>query len=128
MAFNKVGLNLSVLNNLTPPGYDDLNISTTAEGIINDIPAKANSVTNNFYGLGIMLTLFFYLVYKLGNFVEFQGQPFSTIRSVGISAGIVSMIGVNMLSIGYFTEYYHAVIFMGVLLVSTLWVWIEDKR
>lgn len=132
MAFNKVGLNLSAFNNLTPPSFSDFNISSNPTEIANQIPQKANQVTSfggiSYLGLGIMVTLFFYLVFKLGDFLELKGQPFSTVRATGIAGGITAIIGIQMLSIGYFTEYYHAVIFIGILLVSTLWVWYEDKR
>ena len=66
--------------------------------------------------------------FKLGDALELQGQPFSTIRSVGISAGIVSIMGFQMLMIGYFTQFYHVVIFVGIFLVSLIWVYLGDRR
>jgi hypothetical protein len=128
MAFEKIGLNLSALQNITAPSYSDFNISTDPTQIANQIPEKANLVTNNFLGLSIMIALFLYLVFKLGDVLGLKGQPFSTIRSVGISAGIVSIIGFQMIMIGYFTEFYHVIIFVTIFLVSLLWVYLEDKR
>jgi len=128
MALNKVGLNLSVFQNASIPSFSDFNLSTDASTVATQIPQKANEITGNYLGLGILVTLFFYLVFKLGDFLELNGQPYSTIRSVGISAGVCSIFGVNLLAIGYFTEYFHVVIFMGLLLVSTLWVWFDEKR
>lgn len=128
MAFNKVNFNISALQNLSVPSYSDFNISSTPSEIVNQIPEKANYVTNNYLGLGIMITLFFYLVFKLGDAIELANQPFSTLRSVGISAGVVSILGLQMLSIGYFREYFHVVIFLGILLVSVIFVFLEDRR
>ena len=128
MVVSKIGLNLSVFQNMSVPTYSDFNISSEATQIANEIPSKANEVTQNFLGLGILITLFFYLVYKIGDFVENNGNPFASIRCVGVSAGICSVIGVNMLMIGYFTEFFHIVIFMGLLLVSTIWVWYDERR
>jgi hypothetical protein len=128
MAFQKIGINLTALQNITAPSYSDFNISSNPSEIANQIPEKANLVTNNFLGLGIMVALFLYLVFKLGDLLELKGQPFSTLRSVGISAGIVSIIGFQMIMIGYFTEFYHVIIFVGIFLVSLLWVYLEDKR
>ena len=128
MAFQKVGINLSALENITPPSYSDFNISSNPIEIANQIPEKANIVTRDFMGLGIMVALFFYLVFKLGDALELQGQPFSTLRSVGISAGIVSIFGFQMVMIGYFTQFFHVVIFIGIFLVSLLWVYLEDRR
>mgnify|MGYP000890447425 CR=1 FL=1 len=74
-----------------------------------------------------MVTLFFYLVWKLGRGTEAINEQFSSIRSVGISAGVVSMLGLMMLNLGFFTEYYHVVIFMGITLLSWLVIFIGSK-
>ena len=128
MAFQKVGINLTALQNITSPNMSAFNISTNPTVIASQIPEKANIVTRNYLGLGIMVTLFFYLIFKLGDALELQGQPFSSIRSVGISAGIVSIIGFQMLMIGYFTQFFHVTIFLGILLICMLWVYIEDQK
>jgi len=128
MAFEKLGINLSVFENIQAPNMSDFNISLDPTQIANQIPTRANEVTSNYFGLGIMITLFFYLVYKLGDRLEFEGQNYGTLRTVGISAGIVSVIGFQMLLIGYFTNFYHVVIFIGILLISTIWVAIEDRK
>jgi len=128
MGFEKIGLNLSVLENLQPPNISAFNVSLDPTEIANQIPQRANEVTNNFFGLGVMTTLFFYLIYKLGDRLEFEGQDYGTLRTVGISAGIVSIIGFQMLLIGYFTNFYHLVIFIGIFMISTIWVAIEDRK
>jgi len=128
MAFEKLGINLSVFENIQAPNMSDFNISLDPTQIANQIPTRANEVTSNYFGLGIMITLFFYLVYKLGDRLEFEGQNYGTLRTVGISAGIVSVIGFQMLLIGYFTNFYHVVIFIGILMISTIWVAIEDRK
>ena len=128
MAFQKVGLNISALQNLTPPSSADFGINTTHPAtIIDQIPAKANIVTRNFLGLGIMIALFFYLVWKLGDMLDLTSQPYSGIRTIGIAAGVVALMGYQMLMIGYFTVFYHVVIFLGLALVSFIWVFIEDR-
>jgi len=127
MAFEKIGINFTGLRNLTPPNISTFNISTDPNELINDIPAKANFVTQNYFGLGIMIVLFFYLVLRLGDLLELGGQQYSYLRTVGISAGVVSIIGYQMLLIGYFTEIYHVVIFMTILLISFIWVFLEER-
>ena len=127
MAFTKIGLNITALQNAEPPSYADLNISNTSSGIVNQIPERANALTNGYFGLGIMITLFFYLVWKLGDILEMKSENFSSIRTVGISAGVVALLGNLMILIGYFTNFYHVVIFMGLTLVSVLWVWYEER-
>jgi len=124
MVFQKIGLNTTPLTEINPPS---VNISNSTSTILNQIPAKANEITNNYLGLGIMTTLFFFLVYKLGKGEDFINEQFSTARSVGISAGVVSLIGINFLALGYFKEYYHVVIYIGILLLATIVVWYEKK-
>lgn len=124
MVMNKIGLNISVLQNLTAP-----NISTgSGKEIASNLSTSANQQTFNYFGLGIMVTLFFYLVWKLGRGTDIINEQFSSIRSVGISAGVVSMLGLMMLNLGFFTEYYHVVVFMGITLLCWLVIFIGSKR
>ena len=124
MPMSKVNLNLTALTNISVP---DFNISDSATEIIQEIPRKANEVTRNYFGLGIMVTLFIYLIYKLGEGADEINENFSRVRSVGIAGGIVSIIGLQMLSIGYFTEFFHVVIFIGILMVSTIWIYLGER-
>lgn len=121
---NKIGLNITALTKITPP---NVSVPSSAEGFVKELPQKANELTNNFFGLGIMASLFFFLIWKLGQGIEFANEKYSTIRSVGISAGIVAIIGLQALSLGYFVNYYHVVVFMGILLVTIIWVYLEDR-
>jgi len=124
MVMNKIGLNLSVLNNLSAP-----NISIgSGEEIANSLSSSANTQTSNYFGLGVMVTLFFYLVWKLGRGTDVINEQFASIRSVGVSAGVVSIIGLMFINLGFFSEYYHVVIFIGITLVSWLVIFIGSKR
>jgi hypothetical protein len=122
---NKIGLNLSVLNNISAP---NITIPTSASEIIADLPTNANSQTNNYFGMGILVTLFFFLVWKLGRGTELLNEQFSSIRSVGIAGGVCCMLGFQMLNLGYFTEIYHVVIFGGITLLSWIIVFLGNKR
>ena len=124
MVMNKVGLNTSALNNLTAP-----NITIgSGEVVANSLSTTANSQTLNYFGLGVMVTLFLYLVWLLGRGNELINSQYSVMRSVGISAGVVAMQGLMMLNLGFFTEYYHAVIFGGITLLSWLVIFVGSKR
>ena len=125
MAMQKVGLNLSVLQNLSVPSID---ISNTTEEIAAQIPQKANEITGGYLGLGIMTSLFFFLVWKLGEGLDTINDQFSTIRSVGISAGICSLMGLQMLNFGFFNNYFHVVIYMGILFVCWIVVYLSSRR
>lgn len=132
MGFEKVGFNMDALQNLTPPSWSDFNVSTTSNNFISQVSSRANETVSyagtSYLGLGIMVTLFFYLVFKLGNFLEIGAKPYGTIRSVGIAGGICGIMGIQMVALGFFTELYHVVIFIGITLVSTLWVYLNGRR
>jgi hypothetical protein len=122
---NKLNLNLSALTEITPP---EVSVPSTASEFVTQLPQKANELTNNYFGLGIMVSLFFFLIWKLGEGRQLLNEKFTSIRSVGISAGVVSIIGLQAISLGYFSVYYHVVIFIGILLVCIIWVFLEDNK
>ena len=129
MTFQRVGLNLSKLQDIEPYNSSSLNIPTNGNNIFNYIVEKANDMASfngtSYLGLTLLTTLFIYLVISLRDFDEYRGDNYSTLRSVGISGGICAIIGLQMLNIGYFTEYYHVVIFMGIHLVAWIWIWFD---
>jgi hypothetical protein len=125
MVMNKIGLNLSVLNNLTAP---NISLGGTAKEISDNIAKSANTQTNNYFGMGILVTLFFFLVWKLGRGTELLNEQFSSIRSIGIAGGVCCILGFQMLNLGYFTEIYHVVIFGGITLLTWIIVFIGNKR
>ena len=125
MAINKTGLNISALTDATPPEF---NISNSSTQLLQDIPQTANDLTNGYFGLGILIILFFYLVWKYGKGLQELNEQYSTVRTVGMAAGVCAILGLNFLALGFFTNYFHVVIFMGLTLVSTLLVYMEDKR
>jgi mannose/fructose/N-acetylgalactosamine-specific phosphotransferase system component IIC len=132
MTFRKTGIDFTKLNNMTTLNYTDFNLSETGTGLVTDIPYKANKMVEvggtSYFGLGILVTLFFYLVFKLGDVLDLKTQPYSILRSVGIAGGICGAIGIQMLAIGFFTEFYHVAIFITLLFIMTVWVWYEDKN
>jgi len=125
MVMNKIGLNLSILNNLTAP---NISLGKTGDEIVDTLSTTTNQVTFNYFGLGVMVTLFFYLIWHLGRGNELLNGQYSSLRSVGISAGIVSMLGLMFLNLGFFTMYYHVVIFMGISVFSWLIIYIGNKK
>ena len=124
MPLQKVGINFEGLGNITAPEFDIKNTSTE---FLADIPVKANQVTNNYYGLGVLLGLFSFLVWKLADLTEFGDFRYSNLRATGISAGICSVLGMLGLNLGYFSNYYHIVIFMSITILLTIWVWKEEN-
>lgn len=124
MVMDKVGLNLSVLQNLTAP---NVTIGKTGREIAENLASNANTMTYNYYGLGVLTTLFFFLVWKLGRGTELINEQFSTIRSVGIAGAVCAILGFQMLNLGFFSEMYHVVIFAGIALLSWIIVFFGSR-
>ena len=125
MTLNKIGLNVSNIGNINPPNFNFKNDTTE---FINDIPNKANLVTNNFLGLIISTALFGYLYITFSKSENFGGDfGFSPLRSLGLSAIIVNILGLVCLNLGYFTNYYHIAIFIIIGVLSVLGVWKSNK-
>jgi hypothetical protein len=125
MVMDKIGLNLSVLKNLSTP---NVTIGKTGKEIANELTSNANSMTNNYFGLGILVTLFFFLVWKIGQGKEFINEQYSSIRSVGISGGVCAILGFQMLNLGFFSEVYHVVIFAGITLLSWIVIYFGSRQ
>ena len=117
MPLQKIGLNLSNLNNLSAPQFD---IKNNTRDIINDIPIKANEITQGYIGLASLTTLFAFLMYTFRKDQIAEGDfGFDTARSIGIGAAICSIIGLYMINIGYFTNFYHVGMFIIIAFIST---------
>jgi len=125
MPIEKVGLNLDALKDIDVPTY---NASKTAEEWSREFITQANVMTNDFFGLGTMLVLFFYMIWKLGTGLTEANEQFSTVRAIGISAGVTSMIGLTMLNVGIFTQYFHVVIFMGITFLMSIMLIIQERQ
>lgn len=125
MPLQKVGINWTNIQNITPPDFD---LANSTEEFIADVPQKANEITKGWLGFIVLSGLFFFLLWLLSR-ENFYGGDFglSNLRSVGVAAGICSVLGLIMLNLGYFTNYYHVVIFMVTTFGMAFAVWKAEK-
>lgn len=121
MPIQKVGLNLTNIQNITIPTID---IKNSSEAFLADIPNKANSITNGYFGIITLSTLFFYMVYKLREDLGSGGDfGYSTSRATGIASAVCSIIGLFGINMAYFINYYHIVIFIVITFICVGIVW-----
>jgi len=125
MVLTKLGFNVSGLSNVTP-----INITTpsTPAGFMEEIPSKANEITGGFFGLTVMIGLFAYLYWVLTDKSSYGDFGFSSVRAFGITGCIVGIMGWFMLSLGYFVNYFHVVLFLAIGMISTIWVYVEERK
>lgn len=124
MAHEKIGLNVSSLGNISGPTFD---IPTSTSGWLTSAIAKANILTNGFYGLISLAIMFLFLIWKLGDRSSASDFQYSKIRAGGIAGLMCGITGIFMLSIGIFTDLYHVVIFLVIGLVASLWTYLEKR-
>lgn len=124
MAVTKIGIDFNALGNLTTP---NITIPRTVEGFIETIPETANEVTGGYLGLIIMTILAIFLVLMLLDRTSYGWFRYSTIRGFGIGTGMTGTMGLLMINIGYYTNYYHVVIFLALSMIATIWVYIEER-
>lgn len=123
-SIEKVGLNISGLNNITSPEF---NFSSDINTFVTDIPVKANEYTNGHLSTIMLSSLFFYLYYKIADLGATGEFRYSKIRSLAISSAISGIVGMMFLTMGYFTKAYPVIFFLLVFMVSFVWVVKEEK-
>lgn len=112
--------------NLTPletlqPLLINTSIVEDIDQIIPNLITNANVQSENWYGLMIMVTLFFYMTWKL---VNDQGRfRLDFIRAIVFSSGITLMVGAVMLATNITTTYNHVVWFAIIFTIAMISAW-----
>lgn len=123
----KIGLNLTALDNVTPPTFSITN-QTDATTLLEQVPQTANEMTGGFYGLIILGSLFGYLMWKLSQDQAFGGDyGYDYVRGIGIAASICGVIGLFCLNMGFFVNFYHVLVFIIIGFIGTGLVWKGER-
>ncbi len=101
-------VNLTALQNLTPLILNT-SIVADADTIIPNLISNTNTQTDNWFGLLIMLVLFFYLIWKLTD--DSSRFRLDFVKALVFSSGITLIVGGVMLVTNITTTYNHVVWF-----------------
>lgn len=123
--FSEIGINFSVFDNISIPGITNFTNQTKQE-FIESIPALANSTTDGYYGIVILVTLTIFLIQMFTDITQYGLFRYSTIRGLGIALGIASTIGIIMLSIGYMTNFIHLSIVITLYILILVYIIISN--
>jgi len=104
--FTAIGINFSVFDNISFEGFNNLT-NQTATQFINNIPEQANTITDGYYGIVVLIVLGIFLVQMFSDISQFGLFRYSTIRSLGMALGIITTFGIMMVSVGYMTNFIH---------------------
>lgn len=103
MGVEKVNLNLSALNDITPP---NISIGSNAKEFLQNLSVNANTLTHGYLPhilLGGVFALLYLILADKSPFGEFK---YSDLRAFTLTSGIVSMLGLTLLEIGFFNNLY----------------------
>jgi len=113
-------INFDALNNMTPPVFNTTDISTPEEAV-NTIVTTSNDVSGGYLGLGIMLAMFIVLVFAL--FRQDGDIRLDIARSLLISSGFVSIVGIIMLATNLVSSFVHVMWFLTIFLIMLVIVY-----
>ena len=118
-------VNLTALQNITPL---DLNTSIiqNADTIIPNLIMNTNTQTDNWWGLLIMLSLFFYLIWKLSNDAGRFRLDF--IKSLLYSSGMTIIVGGVMIATNITTTYNHVIWFGIIFTLAAISAWFLKQK
>lgn len=109
-------MDISKLSNISLPNYNYSNISSP-ELIVSSAQNAANSTSEGYFGLGVMIILFIFLL--IITFRDDGDIRLDMIRSLLISSGFTTLFGVIGLLTNFFTSFQH-VMWFGILFIISL--------
>ncbi len=113
-------VNLTALQNLTPLILNT-SIVNNSDTIIPNLISNTNTQTDNWFGLLIMLVLFFYLIWKLTDDAGRFRLDF--VKGLVFSSGITLSVGAVMLVTNITTTYNHVVWFAIIFTLAMISAW-----
>lgn len=118
-------VNLTPLQNITPL-IMNTSIVEDVETIIPNLITNANTQTDNWFGLLMMIILFFYMMWKLTD----QAGRFRLdfIKSTIFSSAITVIVGAVMLVTNLTTTYSHVVWFTMVFTIAAISSWMLKNK
>lgn len=117
-------MNLSNLNNITPYEVNNTLINQT-ETIIPNMVTNANTLTDGYFGLGLMTVIFIALLIILMADQDVFRLKFS--NALAASSGIVTIIGIIMIVSNISSNFYH-VMWFAIIFATSLVIVQYDKN
>jgi len=124
MTLEKININFSGLNNITPLEFD---LPSTPSEWLTQIPQRANEVTGGFLGIGILLSVFLLFYIKVTDVSQFGEFRYSRIRGLAIASIIGGLVGINLIQIGFIQDFVTTAILLSIGLLCIIIVKIEER-
>lgn len=116
----EITMNLEALNNISGPNVTEYT-NNTLEGFMSKIPENANAVTNNLYGISVLVIIGFWIYWLITDKGQYGEFRFSSLKGLGITLGIISILGINLLSCGLMASFIHVSILITLFTLILVW-------
>lgn len=124
MAIESFEINWNALNNFSQIDYNMTNI--TSQELMNRVPETANTMTNGYYGIIVLVILAVFLYWIYTDKTQFGNFRYSEVRGLGLSLGVSTIMGLNMLSIGLITNVIHLTALFLTFLITWGYTYIKN--
>lgn len=116
------------INNFGNSTQFNLNMSMINDSstMLPNLISNANDVTQNYFGLGVMIVIFIALIvvtYKETGDIRLDGA-----RSMLVASGITFIIGLLALYSGIFYSFQHVGWFFLIFLLNLMFVYVQKKK
>lgn len=125
MAIEKVGINLTALNNVTPPTLD---VNYTAVGFLNMLPQNADTITGGYFAYFVLLCMFVVTYWYLSDKSDLGVFRFSDLRALTISFTITGSMGVMLVMSGFLYSWIAVTGFLLGSLFCNIFLIIQENR
>lgn len=122
---DKVGLNLTALGNIQSP---NITIEQTAIAIFQELPNNAATITGGYFPYIIMGAMFLITYWMLVDKTPLGDFKYSDLRGLTITFGIVSSIGIVLLTTGMIYSWMAVVFFLLSFLVSNILLIMQENK
>jgi len=118
-------VNFSILTNVSVLDFNTTMIENNEE-LLPTMINNANEQTSGYLGLAILLVVFLVLTYI--NFRQDDDIRLDIVRSIFISSGFSSILGIIMIVSGLITSFQHVTWFILVFLISLISVYFMKRK
>lgn len=118
-------INLTALENLTQPSFNVSSLNNSQEIMIT-VRDNANTASDGYFGLIVMLVLFFWLFYYM--FKTDGVFKFDALKSLIIASGVTTIFGIVLILGDLISSFQHVIWFAILLIISLIATWIKKNR
>ena len=118
-------MNINYFTNTTTLNINATNL-TDATNLVPTLITNSATVTDGYFGLGIMISMFLVLLFTY--FRDDGDTRVDIMRSIMMSSGFVSIIGLIMLISGLIGSFMHVMWFLTIFIISFIITFLNKQK